>query len=72
MISSSHVQSPLFTFSVDRVNGMPLWDFCVSDFQRALKIIIIAELFIVMSISPGWLRHNNSDNAHSRSYVLEG
>ena len=30
-------------------------DFCASDFQRAMKIIIIiiAELFIVMTISPG-------------------
>ena len=27
--------------------------FYVSDFQIALKIIIIAELFIVMTISPG-------------------
>ena len=47
-------------------------DFWPSDFQRALKIIIIAELFIVMTISPGLLKHNNSDNAenaHSRSYV---
>ena len=62
------------TFSIERVNGIPLWDFNPSDFQRALKIIIIAELFIVMTISPGQLRHNNSDNAenaHSRLYVLK-
>ena len=37
-------------------------------------MIIIAELSIAMTISPGQLRHNNSDiagNAHSRSYVLK-
>ena len=43
----------LSTFSIERVSGIPLWDFCASNFQRALKIIIIAELFIVMTISPG-------------------
>ena len=30
----------------------------MGDFQRALKIIIKAELFIVMIISPGQLRYN--------------
>ena len=53
---------------------MHLWDFCASDFQRALKMIFIAELFIVMMLSPDSLRHNNSENAenaHSRSYVLK-
>ena len=40
-------------FSIKRVNGIPLWDFYRSDFQRALKIIIIAELFIAMTISQG-------------------
>ena len=39
--------------SIERVNAIPLWDFYPNDFQRALKIIIIAELFIVMTISPG-------------------
>ena len=44
----------------------------MSNFQRALKKVIIAELFIVITLSLGKLRHNNSDdaeNAHSRSYV---
>ena len=74
LLSPSHFQNSLSTFSIERVNGIPLSDFYPSDFQRALKIIIIAELFIVMTISPGWLRHNNSDsaeNTHSRSYVLK-
>ena len=74
LLSPSHFQDSLSTFSIERVNGIPFWDFCASDFQRALKITIIAELFIVMTISQGQLRHNNSDNAenaYSRSYVLK-
>ena len=56
--------------------GYLFWDFypIASDFQRALTIIIIAELFIVIAIWPGQLRHNDSDNCeipHSRSYVLK-
>ena len=61
-------------FNRERVNGIPLWDFYPSDFQRALKIITVVELFIVITTSPGLLRHNNNDsaeNAHSRSYVLK-
>ena len=50
-LSPSHFQNSLFSFSIERVNEIPLWDFCASDFQRVLKII--AELFIVMTISPG-------------------
>ena len=53
MLPPSHFRNSLSTFSIERVNLMPLWDFCASDFQRVLKIIIIAELFIVMTISPG-------------------
>ena len=53
LLSPSHFQNSLSTFSTERVNGIPLWDFYTSNFQRALKIIIIAELFIVMTISPG-------------------
>ena len=52
-LSPSHFQNSLSTFSIMRVNEIPLWDFYESDFQRVLKIIIIAELFIVMTISPG-------------------
>ena len=53
-VSPSHFQNSLSTtFSIMRVNEIPLWDFYTSDFQRVLKIIIIAELFIVMTISPG-------------------
>ena len=52
-LSLSHFQNSLSTFSIERVNEIPIWDFCASDFQRVLKIIIIAELFIVMTISPG-------------------
>ena len=44
LLSPSHFQNSLFTFSIERVNEIPLWDFCESDFQRVLKIIIIAEL----------------------------
>ena len=53
LLSPSHFQNSLSTFSIERVNGVPLWDICERNFQRALKIIIIAELFIVMTISPG-------------------
>ena len=31
---------------------MPLWDFCTSDFEVALKNDKIAELFIVMTTLP--------------------
>ena len=51
-LSPSHFQNSLSTFSIERVNEIPLWDFCESDLQRVLKIIIIAELFIVTTISP--------------------
>ena len=47
LVSPSHLQNSLSTFSIERVN------FYASDFQRALKIIIIAKLFIVMTISSG-------------------
>ena len=53
LLSPSHFQNSLSTFSIERVNGIPLWDFYPSDFQRALKIIIMDELFIVMTISQG-------------------
>ena len=53
LLAPSHFQNSLSTFSIERFNGIPLWDFYVSEFQRPLKIIIIAELFIVMTISPG-------------------
>ena len=40
---------------------MPLWDLRASDFQRALKI--------TMTISPGYLRHNDSDNAEKKMLI---
>ena len=52
LLSPSHFQNSLSTFSIEIVNGIPLWDFYPSDFQRALKIIIMVELLIVMAISP--------------------
>ena len=63
MITPSHFQNSLFTFSIETGNGMPLWDLCARDFQRALKITIVAKLFIIMTISPGYLTHNYGDNA---------
>ena len=74
LLSPSHLQKSLSTFSIERVNGIPLWDFYARHFQRIVKVIITAELLIVMTISPGKSRHNKSDNAknaHSRSYVLK-
>ena len=56
-------QNSLSTFSVEGVYGIPLWDFYPSNFRRALKIIIIAELFIIMTIS-----HSNSDNVEMLIY----
>ena len=53
MLSPSYFQNSLFTPSIQRINGIPLWDFYASVSQRALKIIIIAELFIVVTASPG-------------------
>ena len=37
LLSPSHFQNSLSTFSIERVNGIPLSDFYPSDFQRALK-----------------------------------
>ena len=51
LLSPSHFHNSLSTFSKRELMGYLLWDFYPSDFQRALKIIIIAELFIVMTIS---------------------
>ena len=70
LLSPSHFQNSLSTFSIERVNGIPLWDIYLSDFQRTLKIIIIAELLIVMTISQGQLRHNNSDNEEKCSFTI--
>ena len=70
LLSPCHFRNSLPTFSIEKINRIPLWDFYPSDFQRALKIVIIAELFIVMTISPGQLRHNNSDNAEKCSFTI--
>ena len=48
MFSTSYFESSLSTLSIKRVNATPLWDFLASDFGVVLKIIIIAELFIVL------------------------
>ena len=74
LLSPLHFQNSLSTFSIERINEIPLWYFYPSDFQRALKIIIIAELFIVMTISPGQLRHKKDVSRsrrvpHGRSYL---
>ena len=45
LLSPSHFQNSLSTFSIERINGIPLWDFYSSNFQR--------KLFILMKISPG-------------------
>ena len=70
LLSPFHFPNSLFMFSVERVNGLPLWDFYPSDFQRALKTIIIAKLFFVMTVSQGQLRHNNSANAEKCSFTI--
>ena len=53
MRSPWQCQNSLSTFSIERINGMTLCDFCASDFQSALKMTFLAELFIVMMLSPG-------------------
>ena len=53
LLLPSHFQNSLSMFSIERVNGIALWDFYWSDFQRALKIIITAELSMVMTTLPG-------------------
>ena len=71
-LSPSHFQNSLSLSSIERVNEIPLWDFCASDFQRVLKII--AELFVVMTI---WQASSDimtvimRKNDRSRSYVLK-
>ena len=51
MFLAWYFKSSLSTISIKRVNATPLWDFCISDFEVALRIIIIAELFIVTAIA---------------------
>ena len=53
MFSTSYFKSSLSTISIKRVNAMPLWDFLPSSFEVVLKIMTIAELFILMTTSPG-------------------
>ena len=53
MFSASYVKDSLSTISINSVNGMPLWDFLQSHFEVGLKIMTIAELFIVMTASLG-------------------
>ena len=50
LLSLSHFQNSLSTFSIERANGIPLWDFYPAIF-RVLKIIIIAELFIITHLA---------------------
>ena len=52
MFSASYFKSSLSTISIKRVNAMPLWDFLQINFRMVLKIMTIAELFIVMTTSP--------------------
>ena len=40
---------------------MPLWDFLQSHFEMVFKIMTIAELFMVVTTSPGLLSWINSD-----------
>ena len=54
MFSTSYFESSLFTIAIKRVNAMPLWDFLQNHFEVVLKIMTIAELFIVMTTSPGY------------------
>ena len=63
IFSTSYFISSLATISIKRVNAMPLWDFCVSHFEVVLKIIIMSELFNVMTINI-----DNTENDHSRSH----
>ena len=53
MFSTSYFKSSLSTISIKSVNAMPLWNFSQSHFEVVLKIMTIAELFIVMTTSPG-------------------
>ena len=76
LLLPSHFQNSLSNFSIERINGIPLWDSYTSDFQRALKIIIIPGLFIVMTTHHQTCKCQNIitvimwENVHSRSYVL--
>ena len=58
LLSPSHFQN---SFSIERVNGIPLWDFYASDFQRALNVMIAKYIITMIMLK----------NAHSRSYVLK-
>ena len=51
MFSASHFKSSLSKISIKGVNAMPLWEFLQSHFEGVLKIMTIAELFVVMTVS---------------------
>ena len=70
MFSTSYFKGCLSTILIKSVNAMPLWDFLQSPIEVVFKIMTIAELFIVVTTSPGQLSWINSDNVvndHTRS-----
>ena len=68
-LSPSHFQNALSTFSIERVNEIPLWDFCTSDFQSVennnYSRIMYRNDNIARPVKTVMMRKN----AHSRSYV---
>ena len=51
MFSAFYFKGSLSTISIKSVNAMPLWNFLQDHFEVVLKIMTIAELFIVMTAS---------------------
>ena len=52
-VSVSYFKGSLSAISINSVYAMPLWDFLQSHFEVVLKIMTIAELFIIMTASLG-------------------
>ena len=51
MFPALHFKGSSSKISIKGINPMPLWDFLQSHFEGVLKIMTIAELFVVMTAS---------------------
>ena len=63
MLSNSYFKSSLSTISIKSVNAMSLWYFLQSHFEVVLKIMTIAELFIVMNNDNSRIIYRNDNIA---------
>ena len=70
-LSPSHFQNSLSTFSIERVNEIPLWDFCASDSQSVENNNYSRIIYRNDNIARLVKTVIMQKNAHSGSYVLK-